>query len=104
MPHKNELIPEKPVMFIPPRKRQSSKKTNGTQNYVDQVSFLSPKIKGMYFEIANSTDTPKIIALFARTGGGLVEDFTNSKEQTATAKITQRTFDEKENSQQRQYL
>ena len=26
----------KPV-FIPPRKRQSSKKTNGTQNYVDHI-------------------------------------------------------------------
>ncbi|KAL5273963.1 TMEM169 family protein [Megaselia abdita] len=48
MSHKNELIPEKPVMFIPPRKRQSSKKTNGTQNYVDQIrQKLSPSSPGL---------------------------------------------------------
>lgn len=29
-------VKERPV-FIPPRKRQTSKKANGTQNYVDHI-------------------------------------------------------------------
>lgn len=31
------VVKERPV-FIPPRKRQTNKKTNGTQNYVDHIA------------------------------------------------------------------
>lgn len=31
------VVKERPV-FIPPRKRQTNKKSNGTQNYVDHIA------------------------------------------------------------------
>lgn len=31
------VVKERPV-FIPPRKRQTNKKANGTQNYVDHIA------------------------------------------------------------------
>lgn len=51
----SNAVKERPV-FIPPRKRQTNKKSNGTQNYVDhianvQVSVVDPLKRESFFNI-----------------------------------------------------
>ena len=42
------VVKERPV-FIPPRKRQTNKKQNGTQNYVDHIANVQVRAESIFF-------------------------------------------------------